>query len=143
MDYFSPHCDGPEYEPSLVGPDGRLTRLSKGGRNRANALAQQANQTATQTMNANAAAAKQANQIAMNAATAARKSASADAKRLTAALSAAQSSNSSATAPTQFIDDPEAISKSRRGAGAMGGFGMSSSKALSKFGLGGGSSYLG
>lgn len=145
---------GPHYSPDLVGPDGRLTRLHKGGKQRANAQAAEANRLAQQRLQQQARQARQqanqarrARELAARTAAADRAAASRDAQSLAEAqrqLAEAMNQNQAEPAPTQYIEDTEAIQRARRGAGAMGaGFGISTSRALSQFGLGGGGSRLG
>ena len=139
--------DGPHFDPSLIGPDGKLARFHKGGQHKANALAAEANALAIRNAKIEKRQNKVEQRIAVRTAQADRKSAAASAQTLAAAqseatkaLQASQASN----APTQYIEDEEALARARRGKSMGGGaFGVSSARAMSQFGLGGAPSYLG
>lgn len=141
------HFDGPHFEPDLIGPDGKLTRLHKGGRHKANQL--QAKAIAAQEKNSriDKRQAKVAKKVATRTAQADRQAATASAEAIAQAqreATAALESSQSATAPTQVIEDEESLMRARVRRGGMGsGFGVSSARALSQFGLGGNPAYLG
>lgn len=135
MDSFGPHFD-----PSLIGPDGRLTRFHKGGQHKANALQAEANALAKK----NAKAQTRAQQTAMKQASAAARQQAAASKAQIAALTKAQQQAAQQLAAmnqtpleTQVIEDEDAIRRARFGRGAMGaGLGVSARDALSRSGLG-------
>lgn len=140
MDTFGPHFD-----PSLIGPDGRLTRLHKGGGD-SERLQMEANDLARK----NARAQRRATNRANNVAAAASKRQANVAKRQLEALTKAQQQaaarmdDASPVVGTQVIEDEEALMRARIGRGGMGaGLGVSARAALSRSGLGGGSYGLG
>lgn len=126
--------DGPHYEPGLIGPDGRLTRLHKGKANKqAAAIAQQS-----------AAAQAEASRAAQAAANSAAEQFQAQSNQQSAAMQAQyagmsaqlETVNANATPPpTQVIVDDR---KKKRGA-----FGISSTRAVNAYALGGKPSTLG
>ena len=106
---------------------------------------------ATATAKRNAALQKRtslaANRAALRISKAERQASIASSKRIAAAqnrATAALAASSADPAPTQVIEDSEALmrAKVRRG-GAGAAFGVSTARALSQFGLGGSPAYLG
>jgi len=133
--------DGPHFSPDLLTPDGRLARLHKGGKHKANALAKEQMQQSSRD-------AAKARRMSMRTARRERRQARRDSERIAtaqeeaAARLAEAQQNSDAASRTQVIEDEDALrraARSRRGTG----YGMSSSRAMSNYGLGGGSSRLG
>lgn len=133
--------DGPHFSSDLLTPDGRLARLHKGGKHKANALAKES-------MTQSARDAAKARRISKRTARRERKQGRRDTRRIAraqqeaAARLAEAQQNSDAAAMTQVIEDEDAIrraARSRRGSA----YGMNSSRALSRYGLGGGRSQLG
>jgi hypothetical protein len=139
--------DGPYFDTSLIGPDGKMTRLHKGGKDKANALQAEANALAMRNIRIEKRQNKVENRIAVRTAQADRKSAAASARTLASAQAEATKAlqeSQAGNAPTQYIEDEEAIARAKMARGMGGGaFGVSSSRAMSQFGLGGAPSYLG
>lgn len=140
MDTFGPHFD-----PSLIGPDGRLTRLHKGGGD-SERLQMEANDLARKNARAQRRATNRANNIA---AAASKRQANVAKRQLEALIKAQQQAaarmdEGSPVIGTQVIEDEEALMRARIGRGGMGaGLGVSARAALSRSGLGGGSYGLG
>lgn len=143
MDFF----DGPYFTPDLIGPDGKLSRLHKGGQGRANQLQAEANALAKRNANLQRNQSIAANRAAVRSAAADRRAALVSSKKIAAASqNAAQTLAASQAdpAPTQVIQDEEALRRAKIARGGTGAaFGISSARALSQFGLGGSSGYLG
>lgn len=137
--------NGPHFEPDLIGPDGKLSRLHKGGQHKANRLAAEANKEAAKARKSQAkTAAAQKKQAAslLKAQKASSAKENAIRKRELALsekeLDIMQAKTDADNTPEATYIDDRAATKRKRSA-----FGLSSTRKVGGFGLGGNSGNLG